>query len=79
MPQTELFLMFTERLEAAGIPYMVSGSVASIIYGEPRLTNDIDLIVHLGRGDEGKITEAFPLTDFYCPPEEVMVPLAGVR
>ena len=73
MPQTELFVIFTERLETAGIPYMVSGSVASIIYGEPRLTNDIDVIVHISSGDVGKVTEAFPLTDFYCPPEEVMI------
>lgn len=73
MPQTDIFVVFTERLEAAGIPYMVSGAVASIIYGEPRLTNDIDLIVHIGSGDVGKVTDAFPLTDFYCPPEEVMI------
>jgi hypothetical protein len=73
MPQAELFVVFIERLETAEVPYMVSGSVASIIYGEPRLTNDIDLIVHVDSGDVSKFTEAFPLTDFYCPPEEVMI------
>ncbi|NQU39229.1 MAG: hypothetical protein HQ523_04685 [Lentisphaerae bacterium] len=72
MPQIELFLIFTERLETADIPYMVSGSVASIIYGEPRLTNDIDIILHLRSGDARLVAEAFPLTNFYCPPEEVM-------
>ncbi len=72
MPQTDLFLIFTERLESAGITYMVSGSVASIIYGEPRLTNDIDIILHVESGEVNRIVEAFPLTDFYCPPEEVM-------
>ncbi|MBH0199153.1 MAG: hypothetical protein HP497_06985 [Nitrospira sp.] len=30
-----------ERLE---IPYLITGSVASMAYGEPRLTNDIDLV-----------------------------------
>ncbi len=53
MPQTELFLIFTERLETAATPYMVSGSVASIIYGEPRLTNDIDIILSLVKSDAG--------------------------
>jgi hypothetical protein len=72
MPQTELFLIFTERLDAATTSYMVSGSVASIIYGEPRLTNDIDIILHIGSGDIDRLTKAFPATDFYCPPEEVM-------
>lgn len=72
MPQTDLFLIFTERLESAGISYMVSGSVASIIYGEPRLTNDIDIILHIGSGEVERVAKAFPLADFYCPPEEVM-------
>jgi hypothetical protein len=49
MPEANLFLMFTQRLNALGVPYMVSGSVAVIIYGEPRLTHDVDLIVVLDR------------------------------
>ena len=73
MQQTDLFFLFTARLESAGIRYMVSGSVASIIYGEPRLTNDIDLILHLARDDVGAIGAAFPLNAFYCPPEEIVL------
>ena len=42
MPETNLFLMFTRRLNDLGVSYMVSGSVAVIIYGEPRLTHDVD-------------------------------------
>ncbi len=45
MPEANLFLMFTQRLNTLGVAYMVSGSVAVIIYGEPRLTHDVDLIV----------------------------------
>ena len=37
MLEPSLFLLFTERLNAAGVPYMVTGSVAGIIYGEPRM------------------------------------------
>lgn len=29
-------------LESLQIPYIVTGSIASMAYGEPRLTNDID-------------------------------------
>lgn len=40
---------FLERivalLEAAGIPYMLSGSLAAAFHGEPRATNDIDLVI----------------------------------
>ena len=33
----ELFALFTRPLEVLGIPYFVTGSVASLVYGEPRL------------------------------------------
>jgi hypothetical protein len=72
MPEANLFLMFTQRLNTLGVPYMVSGSVAVIIYGEPRLTHDVDLIVVLEREHIPRLTEVFPPTEFYCPPTEVI-------
>jgi hypothetical protein len=33
--------MFTRRLSSLGVTYMVSGGVAVIIYGEPRLTQHL--------------------------------------
>jgi hypothetical protein len=47
MPEVELFLLFVRPLQLAGIRYIVTGSVASIFYGEPRLTLDVDLVVFL--------------------------------
>lgn len=41
MPATDPFRVFVDRLEQTGIPYMVTGSVASMVYGEPRLTHDM--------------------------------------
>jgi len=38
---------FVGRLETIGLRYMVTGSVASMIYGEPRLILDIDLVVEV--------------------------------
>lgn len=32
-------------LDDAGIPYMVVGSFASMVYGEPRTTQDLDLVI----------------------------------
>ena len=34
-----------ERLEQAGIPYMVAGSVGSSLHGRPRATQDIDVVI----------------------------------
>jgi hypothetical protein len=72
MLQTDLFSLFTEPLAKAELCYMVSGSVASMVYGEPRLTNDIDLVLHMSRRDAPRLAAVFPLTEFYCPPEEVL-------
>jgi hypothetical protein len=32
-------------LERLGIPYLAAGSLASSVHGEPRSTNDVDLVV----------------------------------
>lgn len=41
----ELLASVVERLERAGIPYMVTGSLASSYHGEPRTTRDVDIVV----------------------------------
>lgn len=33
------------HLDRAGVPYMVAGSIASTYYGEPRTTQDIDIVI----------------------------------
>jgi hypothetical protein len=63
--------LFTARLEALGLRYMVTGSVASMIYGEPRMTLDVDLVVELAVERAGELLAAFPETEFYRPPLEV--------
>jgi hypothetical protein len=72
MPSPEPFLIFTRKLDSLGLRYMVSGSVAAIFYGEPRLTNDVDIILFLKREDAARLPAAFPAGEFYCPPEEVL-------
>ncbi len=72
MPQADLFLIFTAPLDAGDIPYMVCGSVASMVYGEPRLTNDVDIVLDLDVTRANALQTLFPLSDFYCPPEEVV-------
>jgi hypothetical protein len=47
------------RLEAAGLPYMVTGSVALSLYAEPRMTRDVDLVVDLQPSDTTRILDLF--------------------
>ena len=51
---------------------MVTGSVAATFYGEPRLTLDIDLVLELSATELAELPLAFPVFDFYLPPEEVL-------
>jgi len=60
-------------LNASGLPYCVTGSVACIVYGEPRLTVDIDIVVLLRRTDIPRVEAAFPNSDYYCPPTETLL------
>jgi hypothetical protein len=66
------FFSVIKKFEENQIPYMIVGSIAAMIYGEPRLTHDMDLVIDILPKDVMKFESLFPLTDFYCPPEEVL-------
>ena len=72
MQEDSIFFIFTSRLNNLNIRYMITGSVASIVYGEPRMTHDIDLVMELEYEDTERFAEAFPIETFYCPPAEVI-------
>ncbi|HWA85334.1 MAG TPA: hypothetical protein VG710_03865 [Opitutus sp.] len=64
--------LFVARLEAIGSPYMVTGATAAIIYGQPRVTNDLDVVLSLDDAGRMALLNAFPETEFYTPPEPVI-------
>jgi hypothetical protein len=70
--QQEFFEYVVRALEAAGVPYMITGSVAAMVYGEPRLTNDIDVVVALAPRHLEPLLNAFAVDDFYVPPADVI-------
>jgi hypothetical protein len=43
----EVTLRVTSVLERLGVPYLVGGSLASSLHGEPRLTQDVDVVADL--------------------------------
>ena len=52
-------------LERLRVPYLVTGSVAAMAYGEPRLTNDIDIVAGLKSTDIPAFVREFPPEEFY--------------
>jgi hypothetical protein len=72
MPAPDPFAPFLERLERLALPYCITGSVAASVYGEPRLTADIDVVLLLRLQDVPALRSAFSDADYYVPPEETM-------
>ncbi len=61
--------LVANRLEAAGMAYMVTGSIAMAAYARPRMTRDIDLVLELGEADVPVLLRLFS-PDFLVNEEE---------
>ena len=72
MPEPDLIELFVRPLEHSQFRYLVSGSVASMLYGEPRVTHDIDFVVFLRSADIERLPQIYPSPEFYVPPLEVI-------
>ena len=57
--QLSVLKLVTGRLDAAAIPYMITGSIAIGHYARPRMTRDIDLVVELQEPDADRIATMF--------------------
>lgn len=65
MEPSDLLSFLSKKLDELGISYLVTGSMATIAYGEPRFTNDIDVVVSLRPEDVTRFCDSFPAPDFY--------------
>jgi hypothetical protein len=72
MPVPSLLEPFIGPLERLGAPYCVTGSVASSVYGQPRLTADIDVVMLLDLRSIPALLRVFPAHEYYVPPEEML-------
>jgi hypothetical protein len=68
----DLLARFAAPFERLGLSYMITGGAAAIVYGEPRLTNDLDLVVAMAPADARRVAEALAADDTYVPPVEVL-------
>lgn len=68
----DLLARFALPFERLGLPYMITGGAAAIVYGEPRLTNDLDLVVAMRPADAARVAAALSAEDTYVPPVDVL-------
>jgi len=71
MTQAELMRHVVSTLESARIEYMVTGSIASSLQGEPRATHDLDVVVAIREHDISAVLAAFPRPRFYVEEETI--------
>ncbi len=68
--ELEVLKIVTARLNEAGLPYMISDSVAANYYTIPRMTRDIDMVIELRHDSIDKFVSLFG-ADFYLDKETV--------
>ena len=71
MEQYELLKIIVNCFDSLKVPYFVTGAVASIAYGEPRLTNDIDVVADISERHISGLKKRFSEPDFYISEEAV--------
>lgn len=72
MTDPDLIRLFVEPLEQLEIRYMITGGVASVVYGDPRFTRDIDLVLELDSAAVERFASVFEGGDYYVPPLETL-------
>jgi hypothetical protein len=66
MSLAEFLQRLASALDAARIPYMLAGSVASSFHGEPRSTQDIDLVIDTDVAGARRLLALLPPDDYYA-------------
>ena len=67
----ELMQIVADFFESHGVHYRVVGSMASMAYGEPRFTNDVDIVADLPLAKVPALCTAFSAPDYYVSEQAV--------
>ncbi|MGJ5816626.1 hypothetical protein [Paludibaculum fermentans] len=78
MPRPDAFDLLRTTFERVGIRYAVGGSWASTAFGDPRFTNDVDVVVEFGEESLSAFLDALP-SEFYVDAEEAVNALSRGR
>ena len=65
--QFEFLRSVVERLEAAGIPYMLTGSLALAVWARPRMTRDVDIVIEADERAVQRLVAAFAVDSYASP------------
>jgi hypothetical protein len=69
LSQSDLLKLVVRVLDGCGIDYMLTGSFASSLHGEPRSTHDIDLVLEIAPENVAPLVRSFQESQFYLSEE----------
>jgi hypothetical protein len=75
MNLAELLANTIEQLDGAGVPFMVTGSIASSYHGEPRATRDLDVIIDPKAATLQRLVAGLQQAGFYVDGDAARVAL----
>jgi len=70
MTQQDILIKVIEKIDKLGISYMLTGAIATIFYGRPRTTHDIDIVIKASRRYINPLVHSFR-DKFYISPEGI--------
>jgi len=71
--QQQFFETVLLALARNDVPFMLTGSVGAFAYGEPRLTNDMDVVVDLSPAKVDGLAREFSSKGYYFPPRAAVL------
>src|SRR5712691_6589646 len=75
MYEIDIVRDISRRFEQAGIPYMLTGSMAMNYYAQPRMTRDVDVVIAIAPEDVDRVGALFR-PDYYVSEESIRESLA---
>lgn len=72
MSAEHVFARVRRALEESGVPYMVTGSFASSLYGESRASKDIDIVIAPTRDQLLALVREFSPDSYYASNEDAL-------
>jgi len=68
----EFVRLVIDALDAAGVEYMIGGAIAAWAWGEPRATQDVDVVVNVPIEAIRTLSEELEKRDMLIPPEIIL-------
>jgi hypothetical protein len=69
---TGFLKLILESLEAAGVEYLIGGAIAEWAWGEPRATQDLDVVINLPVKAVGRFSKELEKRDMLLPADIIL-------